>query len=51
MNRGEAISLSGNPPYSVFIGSAEGVAVQYQGEAVPFKAHESGLFARFEVGQ
>jgi len=51
VNRGEAISLKGNPPYSVFIGSAEGVAVQYQGAPVPFKAHESGLFARFEVGQ
>ena len=51
VNRGEAISLKGNPPYSVFIGSAEGVSVQYQGSPVPFKAHESGLFARFEVGQ
>ncbi|MBX2867054.1 MAG: DUF4115 domain-containing protein [Acidiferrobacterales bacterium] len=51
VNRGEAISLKGTPPYSVFIGSAEGVSVQYQGAPVPFKAHESGLFARFEVGQ
>ena len=51
VNRGEAISLKGNPPYSVFIGSAEGGSVQYQGAPVPFKAHESGLFARFEVGQ
>lgn len=50
VNRGEDIRLQGQPPYSVFIGSAEGVSVQYQGREVPFKAHESGLFARFEVG-
>lgn len=50
VNRGEDIQLRGNPPYSVFIGSAEGVKVQYQGKEVPFKVHESGLFARFEVG-
>ena len=50
VNRGEDIQLTGTPPYSVFIGSAEGVRVQYRGEEVPFEAHESGLFARFEVG-
>lgn len=50
VNRGEDIRLAGAPPYSVFIGSAEGVSVQYQGRNVPFKVHESGLFARFEVG-
>ena len=50
VNRGEDIRLQGQPPYSVFIGSAEGVTVQYQGQEVPFKVHESGLFARFEVG-
>lgn len=50
VNRGEDIRLQGQPPYSVFIGSAEGVTVQYRGREVPFKAHESGLFARFEVG-
>jgi cytoskeleton protein RodZ len=50
VNRGEDIQLQGQPPYSVFIGSAEGVSVQYQGREVPFKVHESGLFARFEVG-
>ena len=51
VNRGEDIRLRGIPPYSVFIGSAEGVSVQYQGQPVPFKIHESGLFARFEVGR
>ena len=51
VNRGEDISLRGKPPYSVFIGSAEGVRVQYQGKPVEFKVHESGLFARFEVGR
>ncbi len=50
VNRGEDIRLAGVPPYHVFIGSAEGVSVLYQGREVPFKVHESGLFARFEVG-
>ena len=50
VNRGEDIRLRGVPPYSVFIGSAEGVRVEYRGKEVPFEAHESGLFARFEVG-
>ena len=50
VNRGEDIQLKGSPPYSVFIGTAEGVQVEYQGELVPFTVHESGLFARFEVG-
>jgi len=50
VNRGEDIQLKGIPPYSVFIGSAEGVKVRYEGQDIPFKAHESGLFARFEVG-
>lgn len=50
VNRGEDIRLQGKPPYSVFIGSPDDVAVEYQGKNVPFKAHETGLFARFEVG-
>ncbi len=51
VNRGEDIELNGTPPYSVFLGSVDGVVVQYQGQEVPFEAHESGLFARFEVGE
>ncbi len=51
VNRGEDIQLTGVPPYSVFIGSADGVTVRYRGAKVPFLAHESGLFARFEVGE
>lgn len=50
VNSGENISLTGTPPYSVFLGSAEGVSVQYQGRPVSFGIHESGLFARFVVG-
>jgi len=50
VNRGEDIRLDGQPPYSVFIGSIEGVSVEYKGKPIKFKAHESGLFARFEVG-
>ncbi len=48
--RGQRLTLAGKPPFSVFIGNARGVAVQYLGEPVPFTAHGGGLFARFTVG-
>jgi hypothetical protein len=50
VNRGQRLTLVGKPPFSVFIGSAEGVRVEYQGNTIPFTVHESGLFARFSVG-
>ena len=48
--RGQRVVLQGQPPFSVFVGNAEGVAVQYRGEPVPFTAHGGALFARFTVG-
>ena len=48
--RGQRVVLQGQPPFSVFVGNAEGVAVQYRGEPVPFTAHGDALFARFTVG-
>ena len=48
--RGQRVVLQGQPPFSVFVGNAEGVAVQYRGEPVPFTARGDALFARFTVG-
>ena len=50
VTRGQRLTLAGQPPFSVFIGNARGVAVQYLGEPVSFTAHGGGLFARFTVG-
>lgn len=49
VTRGRRLRLQGVPPFSVYVGNAEGVAVEYQGRPVQF-ASESGVFARFNVG-
>ena len=49
--RGQNLTLEGKPPFTVFIGTADGVAVQYRGEPVSFAADRGGLFARFTVGE
>lgn len=48
---GEKLELNGEPPFSIFVGTAEGVLVRYLGEQVSFEPHKSGLFARFKVGK
>ena len=47
---GQHLTLEGMSPFSVFIGNAQGVAVHYRGEQVPFAANGGGVFARFKVG-
>lgn len=47
---GKRLLLKGIPPFSVYIGNAGGVAVEYQGQPVQFAVKEGGLFARFNVG-
>ena len=49
--RGQNLTLEGKPPFTVFIGTADGVAVQYRGKPVSFAANNGGLFARFTVGE
>ncbi len=49
VHRGQRLTLKGKPPFSAFIGDAEGVVVEYQGELVPLPTH-SGRFARLHVG-
>ncbi|MEE9448390.1 MAG: RodZ domain-containing protein [Arenicellales bacterium] len=47
---GSVVTVKGNPPFYVYIGTPSGVKVQYKGKDVPFKTHDSGLFARFKLG-
>ncbi|CAJ2376729.1 MAG: putative XRE family transcriptional regulator [Arenicellales bacterium IbO2] len=49
-NRGQRLLLRGAPPFSIYIGNAGGVAIEYQGRPVRFVADKDGLFARFNVG-
>ncbi|MGR3914208.1 MAG: DUF4115 domain-containing protein, partial [Gammaproteobacteria bacterium] len=51
VGRGQRLLLKGIPPFSVYIGNAGGVAVEYQGRAVQFAAKGEGMFARFNVGR
>ena len=51
VSKGEVLELDGSPPFTVFIGAASGVRVEYLGNSVQFEPHKSGLFARFQVGE
>ncbi len=48
---GEKIDLRGEPPFYVYIGTPDGVKITYLNENVPFESHQSGLFARFKLGE
>ena len=50
VDRGQRLTLEGKPPFSVFIGNAKGVAVEYRGKPVPVTSNVRGLFARFNIG-
>jgi cytoskeleton protein RodZ len=50
VNQGRSISLEGNPPFSVFLGNAEGVRIEYDGEPFDFSGHTRGVYARFTLG-
>lgn len=47
---GESVTLSGPGPLSVVIGNAQGVVIEYQGQAYDFKRHVKGQVARFKLG-
>lgn len=47
---GKEISIQGNPPFSVFLGNAEGVQIDYGGKPFDFSAYTNGVYARFELG-
>ena len=48
---GKSIKVTGTPPFYVYIGTPDGVTIQYLGKEVPFETHKSGLFARFKLGE
>lgn len=50
VDEGQKVSVRGQPPFSVFLGNAEGVQVEYQGQPFDFTAFTNGIYARFELG-
>ncbi len=50
VNQGRQVAVEGQPPFSVFLGNAGGVAIEYDGEPFDFSAFTNGVYARFELG-
>ncbi len=48
---GRVVTLEGVSPLSVFLGNAEGVQVEYNGQAVDVNRHKRGPMARFTLGE
>jgi cytoskeleton protein RodZ len=46
---GQTIEVTGLPPFYVYVGTPDGVTIQYQGKDVPFETHKTGMFARFKL--
>jgi len=46
---GQEVEVTGHPPFYVYIGTPDGVSIQYRGKAVPFETHKTGMFARFKL--
>lgn len=47
---GRVVTLEGVAPISVFIGNAEGVQLEYNGQPVDIRRHQRGPMARFTLG-
>jgi cytoskeleton protein RodZ len=47
---GRHITLSGVPPFTVFVGNPEGVAVEFNGKYIDAAQFKRGLVARFTLG-
>lgn len=50
VTQGQSITLSGTPPYNVFLGNAAGVKIDFRGKPVVVIPDPTGLYSRFEVG-
>ncbi len=48
---GSTRALAGVPPYSIFLGNARGVTIEYEGRTVDLSPHVRGVFARFVLGE
>ncbi len=46
---GREVAVEGTPPFSVFLGNAGGVRMEYNGETFDITPHQTGLYARFVV--
>lgn len=51
INQGKRIVVEGAPPFSVFLGNADGVRIMYQGEPFDFSEYQNGVYARFSLGK
>ena len=49
--KGENVSVSGKPPFSVRLGFARGAQVSYNGQVVDVAPFTSGETARLKLGQ
>lgn len=50
ISAGKVIRLGGMPPFSVYLGNASGVRVEYNGRSVDVSSHQRGPIARLTVG-
>ncbi|MEA3291206.1 MAG: DUF4115 domain-containing protein, partial [Pseudomonadota bacterium] len=50
VTRGTTLQLEGEPPFSFFVGTPDGVHVVYAGRSVKYRPDGSGKFARFKAG-
>jgi len=50
INQGRQVAVEGKPPFSVFLGNAEGVRIEYDGKPFDFSAYINGVYARFSLG-
>lgn len=50
VTQGQSMTLSGKPPYNIFLGNAAGVKIDFRGKPVKIIPDPTGLYSRFEVG-
>jgi len=48
---GRTVTIEGVPPFSVFLGNADGVRVEYNGKNFDFGRYKRGQVARFTLGE
>ena len=48
---GRSITIEGVAPFSVFLGNADGVKVEFNGQAYDISRHKRGQVARFTLGE
>ena len=48
---GELLDVRSELPLRVFIGNAEGVSIEYNGEPFDISEHREGVYAKFSVGE